>query len=141
MKRKAAIGFAAFYLLLSTGMYVCIVSCGSNWVIDLLTSVPSSLNGSDQHTKTDDTESQPKCNGGEDCPCCKKHGTYTVTENIKPIADDQLNSLKFLNAILNYSNFQLKDQHLRDKVVPAKTNAPPPGDAIPIFISLHSFLI
>lgn len=141
MKRKAVIGFAAFYLLLSTGLYVCIVTCGSDWVIDQLTFVPSSLNDRDQHAETDHTETEQKCNGGEDCPCCKKHGTYTVTENIKPLADDQLHSLTFLNAIINYSNFQLRHQHVPDKVVLAKTNAPPPGDAIPIFISIHSFLI
>lgn len=140
MKRKAAIGFAAFYLLLSSGIYVCMVSCGSTWVIDLVTVLHSSLHNPGQHA-TAYPETNRDCKGGEDCPCCKKHGNYTVTENIKPLADDQLHSLTFLKAIINYSDFKLRHQHVLDKIVLAKTNALPPGDAIPIFISIRSLLI
>lgn len=33
------------------------------------------------------------CDGDEDCACCKKHGSYTIKENIKP--DDKFQILEF----------------------------------------------
>ncbi|MDN3581623.1 hypothetical protein [Mucilaginibacter flavus] len=76
MKRAAIISMAAFYLLLTTGMFVCIVHCGAQSIISkpmAMAHAGMGIHGAKKH-----------CNGNEDCGCCKKHGNYVVKENIKP---------------------------------------------------------
>lgn len=77
MRRAAIISMAAFYLLLTTGMFVCIVHCSAqNLVLAphmAKTHAGMAMHGGKKH-----------CDGNKDCGCCKKHGNYIVKENIKP---------------------------------------------------------
>ena len=85
MKKFAALILASFYLLLTTGMFMCLVSCGSSQLMEVLASnVPSEShchNEKENHSQERGTE---PCNGDESCSCCKQHGTFIVKENIKP---------------------------------------------------------
>ncbi len=67
----------AFYLLLTTGMFVCIVHCSAQSMVSksamAMMHPGMGMHGAKKH-----------CNGNEDCGCCKKHGSYVVKENIKP---------------------------------------------------------
>lgn len=71
MKKAAAITLAAFYLLLTTGMFVCIVHCTAQHFIRPKMAMHSG-------------HSHRGCKGGKGCSCCDKHGSYAVKENIKP---------------------------------------------------------
>jgi len=77
MRKIYAFSLMAFYLLLTTGMFVCIVDCAVH------------------HTATDTAKMAcstmhctKKQHGNYDC--CKKHGTYLVKENIKPGYDTKI---------------------------------------------------
>jgi len=143
MKKKAAIFMAAFYLLLITGGYVCIISCGSNHLIELVASNDSSKGHShDAKEKHSEAKSEKHCDGDEDCSCCKKHGNYSVKENIKPDTNFQILELPAIainDGIGTFSSIY-SFQPTANKW-PKNHAPPPPGTSTPIFIKLHSLLI
>lgn len=77
MKRAAIITMTVFYLLLTTGMFVCIVHCGAQSLLEK----PSIAMA---HTGMAGHGSKKHCDGDKDCGCCKKHGAYVIKENLKP---------------------------------------------------------
>jgi hypothetical protein len=76
MKKAAILSITAFYLLLTTGMFVCIVHCSAEAMI--IKPVMHLAYAGHHH--------KDSCKSGKDCDCCKKHGTYIIKENIKPVA-------------------------------------------------------
>jgi len=73
MKRTAILTLTAFYLLLTSGMFVCAVHCS----VETLMTKPSM-----QMACT-----KPCCKQSGACKkddCGKKHGTFTIKENVKP---------------------------------------------------------
>lgn len=141
--KKAAILIAAFYLLLITGGYACIVSCGSNHLKELLTAYAAfdgdKHDGKEKHNKS---KTEKHCDGDEDCSCCKKHGNYTVKENIKP--DNNFQALEVPSIAVNSGFLLFSSNYSFDPTVnqwPKSHAPPPPGISSPIFIKLHSLLI
>jgi hypothetical protein len=72
MKRTAVLGITAFYLLLTTGMFVCIIHCA----VDKLKGKPA------MHM----TSKAGNCKHDDNCDCCKKHANFVIKENLKPDA-------------------------------------------------------
>jgi len=89
MKKAAIFSMAAFYLLLTTGMFVCIVHCAAE---SLVKKPVMAMEHNHDH--------QPKkhCNNGSGCDCCKQHGAYVVKENLKPGFDYQFSPTAVLIA-------------------------------------------
>jgi len=79
MKKVGAIGFAAFYLLLTTGLFVCVLHCSSTYLFQRNPFSTITHNGENKHHKTKDC-----CNGTDSNDCCKKHGEYIIKENSTP---------------------------------------------------------
>jgi hypothetical protein len=71
MKRIAVIGLTAFYLLLTTGMFVCTMHCSAE---SLMAKTAMQMTGN----KTD------HCKSDKGCDCCKKHSSFIIKENLKP---------------------------------------------------------
>ncbi|WP_276347963.1 hypothetical protein [Daejeonella sp. JGW-45] len=143
MKKSAAIFMAAFYLLLITGGYACIISCGSNDLMEFVTSNDSSNdhshNGKEKHSEA---KSEKHCDGDEDCSCCKKHGNYSVKENIKPDTNFQILELPAIAINYRFGTFStIYSFQPTANEWPKNHAPPPPGTSAPIFIKLHSLLI
>lgn len=71
---------AVFYLLLSTGMFVCIVHCSAESLICKSDNSMAGI-GMSMHCH------KKCCNhtaGGTDSGCSKQHGTFVIKENLKP---------------------------------------------------------
>lgn len=87
MKKAAVFGMAAFYLLLTTGMFVCMVHCAAEGLVK-------------KPAMAMEHNHQPKkqCARGSDCGCCKQHGEYVVKENLKPGFDYQFSPIATLVA-------------------------------------------
>ncbi|WP_183565196.1 hypothetical protein [Mucilaginibacter sp. SP1R1] len=82
MKRAAVLSIAAFYLLLTTGMFVCMVHCtGESYFRPKMV-----MNMQAMHHEAQQSKKHKTC--GKDCDCCKKHGDYVIKENIKPTLVD-----------------------------------------------------
>lgn len=134
---------AAFYLLLTTGMYVCIVSCGTTHLMELLAGnvSPESHSDDEKHNHCQE-QSKKDCDGNEDCSCCKKHGDYTVKENVKPDSTFQLLEIPIIAESIGYLVFF--DDYSFETITnewPRNHAPPPPGISTLIFIKLHSLLI
>ena|ERR1700754_4192406 len=81
MKKAAILSIAALYLLLTTGMFVCIIHCAGESIFQPKMAMQV-MHHEDHHDKH---LHNPK---DKDCDCCKKHGNYVVKENIKPVTVD-----------------------------------------------------
>ena len=98
MKRAAILSLTAFYLLLSTGMYVCLMHCTTADVVSL-----SSVKTHQQSGKMAMSD-MPCCEKKAQKPVkktsngCDKHGSYLVKENLKPAAGFDLDPLVALLA-------------------------------------------
>ena len=139
MKRLAILSMASFYLLLTTGMFVCILSCSSTW---FFTNMINQGNELAIHNTAVKQKSKDHCKGKEDCSCCKKHGNYTVKENIKP-SFEYFSSLNIPILIANhfFTPFLVVPKNLISSRW-HQSNAPPPGSIGPdIHIRICSFLI
>lgn len=140
--KKAAVCMAAFYLLLITGMYACIVSCGSGHIKDFLASNFYSSNHKIEQEVHCAAESEKHCDGEEGCPCCEKHGKYTVKENIKP--DSTFELLQIPALAVSYGHSISYNTFSVERTVNTWPNShapPPPGISPPIYIKILSLLI
>lgn len=88
MKKAAILTIATFYLLLTTGMYVCILHCTAECFVQ------PKIAMHDDSDKAHEGEEHKPCKNKDACDCCKKHGTYAIKENIKPEANLQSESVK-----------------------------------------------
>lgn len=130
MKKAAVLSITAFYLLLTTGMFVCLVHCAAENVVaapEMAMTMPMSYHGMDccKKSKKD---------------CTKTHGSFVVKENIKPATEVQ-----FTQTALAAPPLQLGDFIVAAPFVQAtsqrQTKAPPDKSGKAIIIQNHSFLI
>src|SRR5438067_1480747 len=86
MKKIIALAFIAFYLLLTTGAYACLLHCTTGYFFAQLATV-----GQVNHTHSSARKSQHKDDNckSDNCDCCYRHGTYVVKENFNPGFDFQ----------------------------------------------------
>ncbi|MBS1527337.1 MAG: hypothetical protein JST19_16915 [Bacteroidetes bacterium] len=133
MKKIAVFCLATFYLLLTTGMFVCIVHCSAQWFLER----PAlALAHHDSHAQ----HHHKGCGKDKDCDCCKKHGSYAVKENIKPALDFPFTPV----AKIDY-RVDLRDITFREPVIInsswTDSNAPPAASGKDISIRFCSLLI
>lgn len=141
MRKTCAISFAAFYLLLTTGMYVCILHCAGEYLLQ----PQVSNNHHSQEAKTHD-EAEPHshekepCSKDKDCKCCDQHGQYAISENLQTAGSPFFSSLAILNFPTYFKGFLicLKEEKPMDW---PHCNAPPGRLKIPLYISNRTLLI
>jgi hypothetical protein len=109
LKNIVIFSFAGLYLLISTGMFVCLVHCSADYFLDVVHiahhhegNLPANWDkersdGNDHHKGKDNHQKKEKCcSEGKDCSCCDKHPNYTVSENLVVKLDNQLPSVAIL---------------------------------------------
>jgi hypothetical protein len=141
MKKICAISFAAFYLLLTTGMFVCIVHCAGEY---LLKSQVSSNHHSEEAKSHDDPkphshEKEP-CSKDKDCKCCDQHGHYAISENIKSAGSPYFSAIAVLIFPTDSKDLVIFHKEVNSMYWP-KGNAPPGFLKIPLYISNRTLLI
>ena len=132
MRNKVIIGAAAFYLLLSSGMFACVIGCGSQSLVKLFT-----FESSNHHHQKKDKD----CTGKEDCSCCEKHGNYRVKENIKPNLNWSILQLPLVAFLGTHDDFPLASPPV--VILHAEEFSHPPAfnSSVPIFIGIRSLRI
>jgi len=130
MKKAAVLNIAAFYLLLTTGMFVCMVHCAAENFIaepEMAMTMPMKHHGMDccKQNKKD---------------CTKTHGSFVIKENIKPASE-----VHFTQTALPAPHLQFGDLIVAvpftQVTLPQQTKAPPDKSGRAIIIQNHSFLI
>lgn len=105
LKNAAIVSIAALYLLIATGMFVCIVHCAGDFLLD-----EAQIAHQDQdkihevEEKGTHDEKEKDCTGDSDCSCCNQHGNYIVSENIKVNFDVKIPAVPEL---LSHSDYQI----------------------------------
>lgn len=122
MKRTWAISFAAFYLLLSTGMYVCILHCAGEYFFKPEEIVVNN-NSDNSHNKVRPAEHEP-CSKDKNCKCCKEHGEYNITENVQTGGSLWFSQIAILNIPLAFDDLLVLHGEVKSIDWP-QSNAPP----------------
>ncbi|MDP9078479.1 MAG: hypothetical protein M3O71_13685 [Bacteroidota bacterium] len=130
MKKAAVLCITAFYLLLTTGMFVCMVHCAA----ENLVKEPAM-----QMTKSMHHDGKG-CAEKKNCDCCKKHGNFVIKENLKPATD-----IQYAQAAIVIPRFEIAGFILSTPVIQNsswhESNAPPNRSGKTIIIQNQSFLI
>ncbi|QJD96086.1 hypothetical protein HH214_09460 [Mucilaginibacter robiniae] len=136
MKRTAVIGLAAFYLLLTTGMFVCVVHCMAENVF------AHRQHMAGMARSTNNQHSQKPCKGGKGCSCCDQHGTYIVKENIKPPVGSLPFHLEFLSVGLSAYPENRFDFSFQSRInLWTDSHAPPGPSGKDYLIQIRTLLI
>lgn len=130
MKKAAVLSIAAFYLLLTTGMFVCLVHCAAENIIaapEMVMTMPMNHHGMDccKQSKKD---------------CTKTHGSFVVKENIKPATEVHFTQTALPVPHLQLTAFVVAGPFTQ-VTLPQQTKAPPDRSGKAIIIQNHSFLI
>jgi hypothetical protein len=135
MKKAAILSIAAFYLLLTTGMFVCMVHCAGQSFFQPKMAMQA-MNHEEHQGKQH--KHSPK---DKDCDCCKKHGNYVIKENIKP-GTIALQSPQMAVILREFNYTPLPDQYpALNTFTPRHGKAPPGLSGKAISIRLHSLQI
>ncbi len=140
MRKLCVFGLTAFYLLLTTGTYSCLLHCTTEFVFSKLGIIEQSNESAenDSHAGDSDKEDE-KC--GDDCSCCYHHGTYVVNENFSRSFDFQF-SITHVDLIKPVSiQFSQIPTIVDNSVRWPNTTGPPFTLSQPIYISNRSLLI
>jgi len=136
MKKAAILCITAFYLLLTTGSYVCILHCGAAYFFQPV----SAMQPMNAHHEMHSGKEHKPCSGSAGCDCCKKHGSYVIKENVKAGSDFQLAKIPFFTNNFSVLNITRPYSGL-DKLIRPASKAPPGNTVRSIFIKLHSLQI
>jgi hypothetical protein len=128
MKKAAAFIITAFYLLLTSGMFVCALHCTTA----KLFAKPEMQMAVAPHSK--------KCDDCRSNSCCKKHGNFVIKENFKPGYDIHFPQTSISVPQLQLPEFLLNSTARRN-ITPQTADAPPGWPGKSIAIKFHSLLI
>jgi ABC-type nickel/cobalt efflux system permease component RcnA len=134
MKKAAILSIAAFYLLLTTGMYVCVLHCTAEYFVS------PKIAMHDNCDKAREGKEHKACKDKDGCDCCKKHGSYVLKENINPAAAFQ--ALQFAVTIHHAIILNIIQEHPATVTLAwQESNAPPWKSGKAISIQFHSLQI
>lgn len=141
MRKTCAISFAAFYLLLTTGMFVCIVHCAGEYLFKPKVSVNHHSEEAKSHDQaTPHSHQKEPCSKDKDCKCCDQHGQYAISENIQSPISPLFSAIAILTFSTDSKDFCIFHKEVKSMDWP-KGNAPPGILKIPLYISYCTLLI
>ncbi|WP_292945706.1 hypothetical protein [Mucilaginibacter sp. 44-25] len=157
MRRFGAISLAAFYLLLTTGMFVCLVHCGAEFLFGKPEHELTELavdehmdHGHDEKSlqKHDNDHGKGKayghkksCGKDKDCSCCNQHGNYVIKENSTSSPEFQLSALHVAPLFLPYDSAAPVRGIFEAKISWFNATGPPRSAVQRLFITHRSLLI
>jgi len=141
MRKTCAISFAAFYLLLTTGMFVCIVHCAGEYILkpQVSNNHHSEKAKSHHEAKPHSLKKEP-CSKDKDCKCCDQHGQYAINENIQSTSSPFFAAVAILTFPSGTKDLFILHREGKSMDWP-KGNAPPGILKIPLYISNRTLLI
>lgn len=140
MRKLCVFGLTAFYLLLTTGTYSCLLHCSTEFVFSKLGVIEESHESAENDShKGDSDKEDEKC--GDDCSCCYHHGTYVVNENFSSSVDFQFSIVHIAISHPTSIKFALIPTIVGTSVSWPSTTGPPFIVSQPIYISNNALLI
>ena len=153
MRKFGAFGLAAFYLLLTTGMFVCLVHCSAEYLFGKTTTEVIAHQDDDHDHETlpaagkhqaheKGKDHKKSCGEGKDCSCCNKHDNYVIKENSSAAPELQLSTMQVAAFPAAYqSGLALQIGIYQEKVSWLNATGPPRSKSQSLFIKYRSLLI
>jgi hypothetical protein len=144
MRKLGAISLASFYLMLTTGMFVCFMHCGAEYFFAKPGhAIAKQMPGSHlhAHAKAKVHHQKKPCGKGRDCSCCNQHGNYLVKENIKGAFNLQLAALPVMVYPIPYQQLAPLPGIYHQKVSWLNATGPPLFTNRQLYISYQALLI
>jgi len=130
MKRTAILTLTAFYLLLTSGMFVCAVHCS---LATLVVKPEMQMAGTPSCTKPCCADKQHNCN--------KKHSNFTIKENVKPGYQIRFNLPLLTLQPVTPPDYQPNTLTFVRQTAYTNSKAPPGTSGKALSIQFHSLLI
>lgn len=141
VKKIGALSIATFYLLLTTGMYVCILHCAGDYFLNSREKEEHShVEESNSHESKSDDHKEQSCGDDENCLCCNTHGQYAIKENTHPAYKIHFAAVPMLANTSEFVDFFNSKREVTSVTWP-KGNAPPVCLKEPRYISYGSLRI
>src|SRR5215216_6046881 len=134
MRKFGAITLASFYLLLTTGIFVCLVHCSAGYMFARFAPAMAMHNTGSHHVKK-------PCKKGKDCSCCNQHATYVVKENVNDYPGSQITAPLIVIHATGYQQLAPVPEIYHRKVSWLHTTGPPGMANYPLYIYYRSLLI
>jgi len=147
MRKFGAITLAAFYLLLTTGIFVCMVHCGAGYLFDKIAGTEIThhdAGGGHHHRVLANAKGhghKKSCGNDKDCSCCNQHGNYVIKENVNGGFEFQLTPLQVAVHILPHQLLPVERDVYYQKFCWPSTTGPPLVSNKPLYIFYRSLLI
>lgn len=153
MRKFGAISLAAFYLLLTTGMFVCLVHCSAEYFFVKPGHELAAHDDDDdhdglapdgnhaEHNEGKHHDHKKSCGEGKDCGCCNQHPNYTVRENTNELLDLRLTALQIAVVPIPYQQLPPASEFYQREISWLNATGPPGALHEPLYISHRSLLI
>jgi len=149
MRKFGALSLAAFYLLLTTGTFVCLLHCTGAYFLSNpkfssqvhIEHEPDHDDGHDAHVAGNSHHHKKPCRDGKDCNCCDKHGNYVIKENLNYAFASQLTAPHLAALPLSYQQFSILPSVSETLITWPRTTGPPGASKSPLYIYNRSLLI
>lgn len=132
MKKIGALSFAAFYLMLTTGLFVCLLHCA----------MASSFTPENTTLHQESKGVSGTMVLDKDCDCCEHHGEYAVKENAKTSATAGLKTRYLWSAVSQqvYA-YLIKTESIANASGWTAHTSSPAFKKIPIYLSNRVLII
>lgn len=145
MRKLGALSLVTFYLLLTTGVFTCLVHC----LADSLLSRTGILitNDREDHysplfvAKHEHDKGKDDCEKDKDCSCCDKHGTYVIRENLTSSPELSLDVIHLIVLPFSVDGLLYVHRYHSASIRWPQTTGPPWFPHLPIYLSKQSLLI
>jgi hypothetical protein len=134
MKKAAIFSMTAFYLLLTTRMFVCTVHCSAESMVNKM-GMPMAQNSIHQHHQ------KKQCTKDKGCDCGKRHVSYTIRENIKAGFDFRFTYSPLTAYQTELPGFVIGFPDINNTSFLTNNNVPPGKSGKNIAIQIHSLQI
>jgi hypothetical protein len=152
MRKLCAISLGAFYLLLTTGAFACVLHCSVAYFLTpkIISAQHHEKEENDHHDDDHENNAHKKakanqkddCGPGKDCDCCSKdHGLYIVKENLNNQHEFSLTVQQFILSHPNYLQLPAIPGYSKALVRWPDATGPPCISTIPLYISYRTLLI
>jgi hypothetical protein len=139
MKKSCALGLVAFYLLLTSGYYECVLHCTAEYLFSDKSTVSLSKDSDADHKKDKATDDDQKC--GDDCTCCYHHGTYVVKENVYAFFNFQVSATHILLIPISTALLYFIPKIVNSSTSWPRATGPPFISGTSIYLANQTFLI
>lgn len=139
MRKICALCLIAFYLVLASGEYECLLHCTADYLFSEKATVSLNKDSAADRKKGEAGADDEKC--GDNCTCCYHHGSYVVKENVHTFFDFRLSATHLLLTPISTARFYFIPKIVNSSISWPRATGPPFISGTAIYLANQTFLI